>query len=133
MIVPKRKRVNIKNREVWDKTDGRCWYCGVRLVKPSPDHHTPEERKRWYTIDHATPRSRGGSLGVENLLPCCNVCNGDKCDMTVEEYRTYLTMRRNNVPYFSRTQMEYLTTLGVDILKGLTHVFYGETIVKETQ
>lgn len=126
MVIIKRDKLKVKNRSVWEKTDGRCWYCGARLMKPDPARHGADQKRRWYTIDHATPRSRGGSSGVDNLLPCCNECNGHKCDMNVEEYRVYLTMRRNDVPYFSKTQLEYLDSIGVDILQGLTYEFWGE-------
>lgn len=125
MIRVVRKPPNIKNRDVWQKTNGHCWYCGARLLKPG-DHHTPEEKRRWYTIDHAVPRSRGGNNDLDNLLPACNDCNGRKCDMTVEEYRRYLIMRLNDVPYFSKTQLEYLVSIGVDILAGLSYEFWFE-------
>lgn len=122
-------KVSIKNRQVWEKTDGRCWYCGTALLKPDPKRHSAEQRRAWYTIDHATPRSRGGSLeDISNLLPCCNYCNGEKCDMTLEEYREYLTVRQHNIPYYSKTQLEYLTQIGVNILEGLGFIFWGERI-----
>ena len=126
MIRAKHTTLNVKNRPVWDKTDGRCWYCGARLLKPKPNSHTADQRRKWYTIDHALPRSRGGSDGMTNLLPSCNDCNADKCDMTVEEYRRHLIMRQHNVPYFSKVQLEYLESIDVDILAGLTHQFWGE-------
>lgn len=127
MITVEFKRPKVKNRDVWLKTNGRCWYCGTRLSKPSNDPNvTREEKRRWYTVDHATPRSRGGSSHLSNLLPACSECNGRKCDMTVEEYRKYLVMRTNDVPYFSLTQLEYLKSIGVDILKGLSYTFWAE-------
>lgn len=126
MIKIKRQKLNIKNRPVWEKTAGRCWYCGIHLLKPNPERHSERDRERWYTIDHATPRSRGGSDTIENLVPACNRCNGDKSDMTVEEYRVRLIMRHSNVPYFSKTQLEYLASIGVEILHGLNHTFFGE-------
>lgn len=127
MIKVVRNHPKVKNRDVWLKTDGRCWFCGVRLTKPNNERDiTPEEKRRWYTVDHATPRSRGGDNAIDNLLPACNDCNGKKCDMTVEEYRVYLTMRKNDVPYFSKTQLEYLTSIGVDILHGLSYQFWAE-------
>lgn len=125
MISVKRK-VNVKNRPVWDKTQGRCWYCGVALLKPDPLRHNRKQRERWYTIDHAIPRSRGGSLTEENLLPCCSYCNGQKCDMTVEEYREHMIKRTHHIPYFSKTQLEYLQSIGVNILENLGYIFWGE-------
>lgn len=116
----------VKNRRVWEKTNGRCWYCGTSLLKPNLLKHSPAQRRRWYTIDHATPRSRGGSLFENNLLPCCSECNGKKMDMTVEEFREYMTMRSHNVPYFSKTQLEYLASVGVNILEGLGYIFWAE-------
>lgn len=126
-LITVKSNIKVKNRRIWEKTNGRCWYCGVALLKPKPDSHTSEQRKRWYTIDHATPRSRGGSLTDErNLLPCCSACNGDKMDMTVEEYRVYMIMRSHNVPYFSKTQLEYLVSIDVNILANLGYIFWGE-------
>lgn len=126
MVIVEFSKPRVKNRQVWDKTNGHCWYCGTRLVKPNPEKHSADQKKRWYTIDHATPRARGGSDSLDNLLPCCNYCNGHKCDMTVEEYRVYLTMRKNDVPYFSKTQLEYLASIDVDILHGLSYTFWAE-------
>lgn len=61
-----------KNRRVWDKTKGRCWYCGAALLKPNPDRHTPAQRKKWYTIDHATPRhAHAAAASVKTT--CCPV------------------------------------------------------------
>ena len=127
MIRAKRTTVNVKNRPVWEKTEGRCWYCGANLLKPKPLTHNAVQRGKWYTIDHAMPRSRGGTDELRNLLPSCNDCNAEKCDMTIEEYRTHLIMRRHNVPYFSKAQLDYLRSIGVDILAGLGHRFWGET------
>lgn len=126
MIVPRYTNVSVKNRDVWDKTNGRCYYCGAHLLKPHPEKHSADQRKRWYTIDHATPRSRGGGSDLDNLLPSCSFCNGEKGDMTIAEYRVYLTMRRNNVPYFSKIQLDYLASIGVNILEGLSYEFWHE-------
>lgn len=50
----------------------RCAYCGEggRL-----------------TIDHLVPLSRGGSDGIENLIPACLSCNSSKHDRTELEFR----------------------------------------------
>lgn len=41
------------------------------------------------TIDHVVPLSKGGSRGRSNLVLCCSKCNGEKKDMTVEEFRKW--------------------------------------------
>lgn len=41
-------------------------------------------------IEHKLPRSRGGKDNLENLGLACSPCDGEKGDMTVEEYRAYL-------------------------------------------
>jgi 5-methylcytosine-specific restriction endonuclease McrA len=48
-----------------------CQYCG----KMNTD----------LTLDHITPRSRGGADSWTNLVVCCARCNGKKSDLTVEE------------------------------------------------
>jgi len=38
-------------------------------------------------VDHRTPKARGGTDAIENLVPSCARCNIDKGMMTVEEWR----------------------------------------------
>lgn len=60
-----------------------CWYCGRDLTA---DNGT----KARVTIDHQTPRSRGGLTQLGNLVPACASCNAQKRSRTVEEYRAWL-------------------------------------------
>lgn len=53
----------------------RCQYCGVRASAFE------------LTLDHITPRSRGGSSTPENLCAACMACNQRKGDRTPEEAR----------------------------------------------
>lgn len=62
--------------EVWEKTNGLCWYCGVRLVP----HRT-------FHVDHVHPRSDGGSDDLGNLVPACVTCNTDKGALLLETFR----------------------------------------------
>lgn len=39
----------------------RCWWCGRKMTE--------------VTIDHAIPRSKGGTNSVDNLVPACRECN----------------------------------------------------------
>ena len=51
-----------------DLQDGRCFYCGQRLVGTSE-------------VDHFIPRARCGIDAVENLVLADRPCNGDKSDL----------------------------------------------------
>jgi 5-methylcytosine-specific restriction endonuclease McrA len=71
--------------KVCDQYGWECHWCGRKDTK--------------LTIDHLTPRSRGGGDEIENLRPCCKPCNSRKKDMTEEEHDAWLVERanRNNV------------------------------------
>jgi 5-methylcytosine-specific restriction endonuclease McrA len=60
--------------QLWDDHDGRCGYCGI-----------PAD-----TVDHMTPRARGGPDALENMVPACAPCNRRKHTKTAEEYLTFL-------------------------------------------
>lgn len=49
-----------------------CVYCGAEAT----------------VVDHAMPRSRGGSNKRRNLVPACKSCNSAKCNRTPEEWKT---------------------------------------------
>ena len=51
----------------------QCQYCGI--VEPPRD----------MTIDHVTPRSRGGENTWTNLVTCCKRCNQKKGSRTPKE------------------------------------------------
>lgn len=55
----------------------KCPYCFIYLNWS----HTES------SVDHATPLSRGGGMGLDNLTPICKPCNAYKGSLTAEEYR----------------------------------------------
>lgn len=57
-----------------DAVGGLCSYCD-RVVGGYAD------------ADHVTPVSRGGRNDLSNLTPACRECNGDKGDLTLDEWR----------------------------------------------
>lgn len=81
--------MNPKRQAIWDKTGGRCWYCGEEL---------PE--KGWHA-DHVEPIRRnfdlsGKSDGTclipeadreDNKVPACRSCNINKHSLSVEQFR----------------------------------------------
>lgn len=77
-----KKRWAIFQRDGW-----RCHYCRLEVVAML-DHSHP----RRATIDHKTPRSRGGSDLAGNLVTACNRCNEEKADIPYESYRWFRHM-----------------------------------------
>lgn len=89
--------------QIWDKYYKRCAYCGIYLNYED------------LTLDHVIPIYRNqlaeqlifkniikGENKVSNLYPCCDRCNYNKGDYTLEEWR-------------SQIQIE------IDIVKNLKH------------
>jgi 5-methylcytosine-specific restriction endonuclease McrA len=105
----------LKREIIHESTGGRCWYCGktVTLVEMH--------------IDHAHPRSLGGSRDIENLLPACRSCNCSKQNKTIEEYREWLQWKRISVEPFTNAQILYLRSQGFELPPFSPYPFWGES------
>lgn len=74
-------------RRVWNKSEGKCWYCGDKLPI-----------KGWHA-DHFRPigREPGGTIRYperdteDNLVPSCAGCNIMKSNMDIEAFRDLIT------------------------------------------
>ncbi len=71
-------------KEIFDKYDGRCAYCGIDL-QPR------------FTIDHIMPLRRGERLvdrkglnDITNFNPACHSCNASKNTFSIEQWRLQL-------------------------------------------
>jgi 5-methylcytosine-specific restriction endonuclease McrA len=69
--VPHTRQVPLTRRGVLRRDGNRCAYCAGAAT----------------TVDHITPRSRGGADTWENLVACCLRCNNAKGDRTLTEMR----------------------------------------------
>lgn len=76
-------RTKSVRRQVWEMTEGRCYYCGTQLDHPESTGHTGV---RNFTVDHVIPVSLGGTDALENLVPCCKRCNSSKCDRLIPDW-----------------------------------------------
>jgi 5-methylcytosine-specific restriction endonuclease McrA len=81
------KRYKLDWRGVWDKTNGRCFYCHNTL--PDNTELFDDQGKacvtiRNWDIDHVIPLSRGGTNHIDNLAPSCKGCNHKKSDKIIE-------------------------------------------------
>jgi 5-methylcytosine-specific restriction endonuclease McrA len=99
MVLTKKQR-----QEVWNKSGGKCWYCGVELPTTGwhADHFLPVERISKYVRDE---RPNGlyshkfkptGEVAyperetIDNYVPSCASCNIWKSKMYVETFRQTL-------------------------------------------
>ncbi len=99
--------MNKKRQVIWDKSGGKCWYCGCEL---------PE--KGWQADHfHSVIRVEGKMLYPEldvmdNLVPSCAPCNNFKSSSSVEGMRFRVDEQFDNVPKNS-TGMRQLMRLGL--------------------
>lgn len=64
------KGVNLTRQNVFKRDAFSCQYCGA---------------KKDLTLDHVTPRSKGGRSAWNNLVTACKRCNARKGNATPEE------------------------------------------------
>lgn len=80
--LPSRKNIFIRDKWV-------CQYCGFRSKKPSR-----------LTIDHVTPRSRGGDSSWTNLVTACEKCNTRKSNKKPNECNMPLSTKPRKPVWF---------------------------------
>lgn len=73
----KRRKKPYRPQDKWKlfKQSNRCHYCDLEL-----DYYEA-------TIDHVIPLSRGGSDLIENKVIACGVCNQEKGNLLVSEWK----------------------------------------------
>lgn len=71
-----------KIKEAWDH---KCAYCGS---------------DKELTIDHITPRSKGGADVTKNVVCACHDCNQDKAHTPMEDW--YLSQEFFNMARYDR-------------------------------
>jgi 5-methylcytosine-specific restriction endonuclease McrA len=75
--VPYRSTVPLTRKAVLARDHGLCAYCSKAAT----------------TMDHVTPRSRGGQHSWENIVAACQLCNARKDDHLLSELGWTLTFR----------------------------------------
>jgi 5-methylcytosine-specific restriction endonuclease McrA len=77
--VPRAVQRKISRRALFARDGWRCVYCGTSTGR--------------LTLDHVTPRSKGGESVWENVVTACSPCNLRKGDRTLEESGLELRVR----------------------------------------
>lgn len=77
------KHVNVPltRENVFKRDQYTCVYC-------------EETNRKVLTIDHVIPQSKGGPNTWENLVTACKKCNGEKANLSLEEYGKEIPMPR---------------------------------------
>lgn len=123
---------NPTREAVWNKTDGRCYYCGLELT--SDDIDTIEGRyNSWMDVDHLQPKAAGGLDTFENMVPSCKACNCAKGRKTLEEYRQYVAIKKSGRPNLSREIVDWLEAVGFQFPTLPVHRFWFEAAKAKKQ
>jgi 5-methylcytosine-specific restriction endonuclease McrA len=77
------KSVRFSRKNVWVRDEGKCQYCGIGV------------NSQEFTIDHVTPRVRGGTTVWNNVVTCCYPCNQKKGDKTL--LQAGMKLRKNPI------------------------------------
>lgn len=72
-----------------------CAYCNKSLLCG--------EKK---TIDHISPKSKGGSERIKNKVVCCEACNQKKANMKLKEFKKIVNKENllNYLKHFGNMQ-----------------------------
>lgn len=82
-----------KRQRIWDKSGGKCWYCGTQLNPDNwhQDHFLPRFRNdSKIRLDYLRSKGRAGTDAEANLVPSCPSCNIQKATYTIEEFREHV-------------------------------------------
>lgn len=66
-------KVPFSRENVYKRDNYECVYCGCDNFKT-------------LTLDHVIPQSKGGQNTFENVVTACRKCNGEKSDLSLEEW-----------------------------------------------
>ncbi|SNZ21677.1 HNH endonuclease [Cohaesibacter gelatinilyticus] len=124
-MTPKRKRI-------WDKTGGKCWYCGNDLPEKGwhADHVEPVirvtelARKNPDCPDQAWKPERERE---DNKVPACSKCNLYKSTHSVEEFRELL-QRQVELARKASVNFRNAERFGLITVNGVKVTFYFETM-----
>jgi len=74
-----KRYTSFSKKLVWKRDNYTCWYCGRT-------HKQMIDADLCITIDHITPRCKGGANTFDNTVTYCSDCNGKKDSMDIVKF-----------------------------------------------
>ena len=82
-------KLSKKRQAIYNKSGGKCWYCGCELVKGwHADHFYPIRRNDPKWKDSHGDCEHPEHDTEENKVPACASCNIMKSQMSIEDFRS---------------------------------------------
>lgn len=121
-------KMSKKRQAIYDKSGGKCWYCGCDLVKGwHADHFEPVRRNPKWATDRGAVAMLNPELNTEaNKVPACASCNMMKSSLPIEHFRKQITQFINSLNEYS-TQYKFAKRYGLITETSKPVVFWFET------
>jgi len=112
---------------LFEEQEGKCHYCQVKM-------HLGTTGKYFCTVDHKTPKSKGGSNYITNLVGACFTCNNMRGSIPYEAFKRFIQLYGNDRAIRevrrSITHKEYGTNKPMwDVIAGLEEETFTPSIV----
>jgi len=134
--------MNKSRKAIWDKSGGKCWYCGCDLPEKGwhADHLEPIGRRppkithefeeiegvlKRRRIEVKRPPSHPERDHIENLVPACQSCNTIKGMGDIEEFRETIQQFIGSLNKYS-TQYKFAKKYGLIVETQQSVVFWFE-------
>lgn len=111
---------NKKRKQVWEKSNGLRWYCGIALI----DNGNASTNS--FHLDHFINRNND----MNNLVPACQTCNLAKSNRTIEAFRIILSRHFLGYIKFSSPQIIWLKKHNIEIPKQEMFKFWYEKEIR---
>lgn len=131
-----------KNKElrekVFNKYDGKCAYCGDKLIKMQVDHIIPQRNflesiLKKYDIPVFLKHLKEGDVNhIDNLNPSCAVCNKFKDTFSLRVFRRELQDQFNRAKKYSRN-LRFALKFNQVVETPSEIVFHFEKVSENTQ
>lgn len=110
----RRKISPSKRKEVYNLYGGRCAYCGQEIIYD--DMH----------VDHFVARTGKNNDILSNYKPSCEVCNQEKNNLSIEEFRQHIEKRYENLKKKNIYKSALLYGFIEETFKNEPIIFYFE-------